>query len=275
VANEGYQWPAWMKREESPMGKVLTGLQSLLEYEGDLSRWYQLVNRLKLQPGAKIDILLIGGSMASGVISTPEDKLGADGDLACPSVPPNSRGNTCRIGIESGSSGECHRCSFASRFEHWLQKAYPVAKITIHNLALGGHGSELHARILNHRLKLLQERTGMTEIDGVLLHLVDNDHAKADFKDNQDDNRQALLKGRAVEAGYETVVRLVLSRYGHSAVLALQQCGCCSCKNPYIGADPTILNITKPNFIKGQTRGIEGEFSLHSRVNHHYLIPGG
>jgi hypothetical protein len=106
------------------------------------------------------------------------------------------------------------------------------------------------------------------------LHLVDNDHVDGcHFHDSQDGNDVALRRGRVVEASYETIIRLVASKYNQPPFLALQQCGRRNCKTPYNSSDPTVLNMMKPNFLKGQERGNEGEYSLHSRANHHYQIP--
>jgi hypothetical protein len=315
VASEGYHWPAQVKREEAPMGKILTGLPSLLTYGGDLSGWRRLTERIAV-PMADIHILVIGGSMASGVIARPLDPgcqmLAPDGQAfwnVCPSAsnfyrPPdgsNVADKECKItrppdGSNIAYSGSCHHCAFATRFEFWLQKAYPTSNITVHNLAIGGVGSEYHATHLSHSLDVLHGSGLLPHADAVLLHLVDNDHAEADFQDSQDGSADRLdkgdtpvcpylksadakaphciQKGRAVEASYENIIRLVASKYKKQPpFLALQQCGARKCKTSYNASDLTVLNMTKPNFLKQQDRGHEGEYSLHSRANHHYQIP--
>jgi hypothetical protein len=89
VASEGYHWPAQVKREKAPMGKMLTGLPSLLTYGGDLSGWQRLTERIAV-PMAKTHILVIGGSMASGVIGRPVDS-------GCQMLPPDDFDKCMRL----------------------------------------------------------------------------------------------------------------------------------------------------------------------------------
>jgi len=205
---------------ETPLGK--RGNRSDYFFglpDPDMMRFFHIVSKLDLlENHQKINITLafLGGSFTTGRMPGPADQL----------YPPHSKlgysnqqfQSSCKaacLGVENGEfsiHSDCQACAYPARFLHWLRSSYahansglPVDRIKVFNLAVPGSTSLSIMGTLPTLLKALQP-----SIDMFFINYVDNDR---NFYERE------IVK---VEAGYELLVRFLLSLPNRPAVFNIE-----------------------------------------------------
>jgi len=203
---------------DSPLGVPLR--ENMMEYLRKDFRKLHKLQRHMINPedakwkqtshGNNVTIVFLGGGLCAGAIGRNIDQVTVESNhLSSSSI------DTCQQ-INAKYSKSCHSttvsnkpcksCSYAARFQVWLQKAYPHLNINIYNLGAVGTNSQISLGNIANQLQHLPK-----PIDVVVLDFTEADQYGSS-KSGTDNEAEVLIS-----ASFERLVRYF--SYTHRAVV--------------------------------------------------------
>lgn len=219
--------------KDCPLGKPLDENGEGVTPNGDWSRMHRLLIKLALGYKRNLTVVYLGGSMTTGKMmhyrEFPNDHslMNSNWYLKCNSTclgdPP--------YGGELALNNVCPTCAYSARFEYWLKQAYPDIDIISHNIAIGGSTS------LSQLGVIIPTLAAIPHVDVYFMHYTDNDG-------NANTPIENIPPIRI--AGFEYLVRYLLTRYHQTAAVINIESACLTCNTGAITDIEYVSNLHKP-----------------------------